>query len=64
MDDPSLEIYLLTLFKNTQMNFQRITQILVILCLLLSFTNSNAQDEDVLFQAFDWNVQNQPAGTT
>ena len=64
MDDLSLEIYLLTLFKNTQMNFQRITQILVILCLLLSITNSNAQDEDVLFQAFDWNVQNQPAGTT
>lgn len=23
---------------------------------------SNAQDEDVMFQAFDWNVQNQPAG--
>ena len=24
----------------------------------------SAQDEDVMFQAFDWNVQNQPAGQT
>ncbi|GAA4272158.1 starch-binding protein [Aquimarina gracilis] len=38
--------------------------ILVTLLMLLPFTGTRAQDEDVLFQAFDWNVQNQPAGQT
>ncbi len=34
--------------------------LLCFLCLI----GLQAQDEDVLFQAFDWNVQNQPAGQT
>ncbi len=38
--------------------------ILVTLLMLFPFVGSLAQDEDVLFQAFDWNVQNQPAGQT
>lgn len=38
--------------------------ILVTLLLLCLPFIGNAQDEDVLFQAFDWNVQNQPAGQT
>ncbi|TCP24740.1 putative secreted protein (Por secretion system target) [Tenacibaculum skagerrakense] len=43
--------------KQTLKNFQ--------LVLLFIFSlNVIAQDEDVLFQAFDWNVQNQPAGQT
>ncbi len=37
--------------------------IVLILLFILPFI-SKAQDEDVLFQAFDWNVQNQPAGQT
>ncbi len=32
--------------------------------MLLLFQGLHAQDEDVMFQAFDWNVQNQPAGQT
>ncbi len=38
--------------------------ILVTLLTLLPVIEIQAQDEDVLFQAFDWNVQNQPAGQT
>ncbi|MCK8523022.1 starch-binding protein [Aquimarina sp. D1M17] len=40
------------------------TSILVMLLLLIPFIGIQAQDEDVMFQAFDWNVQNQPAGQT
>ncbi len=36
----------------------------VLLVLIISIQSLYAQDEDVLFQAFDWNVQNQPAGQT
>lgn len=42
-------------------NFSRI---LVSLFFCLPFIELHAQDEDVMFQAFDWNVQNQPAGQT
>lgn len=38
--------------------------LLLILFFSISITGVQAQDEDVLFQAFDWNVQNQPAGQT
>ncbi|MDY8137256.1 starch-binding protein [Aquimarina sp. 2201CG5-10] len=38
--------------------------ILWIFIFCLPLINIKAQDEDVLFQAFDWNVQNQPAGQT
>ncbi len=34
----------------------------LLICIPLCFVQ--AQDEDVMFQAFDWNVQNQPAGQT
>ncbi len=37
--------------------------IIAILC-TIPFLSLQAQDEDILFQAFDWNVQNQPAGQT
>ncbi|MHA7057629.1 starch-binding protein [Aquimarina sp. M1] len=37
---------------------------LVSLLFCLPFIGLQAQDEDVMFQAFDWNVQNQPAGQT
>ncbi len=37
---------------------------IIILLLLANSFHLIAQDEDVLFQAFDWNVQNQPAGQT
>ncbi|MBP2833025.1 starch-binding protein [Aquimarina sp. U1-2] len=37
---------------------------LVILVSVFFFSIVKAQDEDVLFQAFDWNVQNQPPGQT
>ncbi len=40
-------------------------QLFVPFLLLISLPNLlYAQDEDVMFQAFDWNVQDQPAGTT
>ncbi len=40
------------------------TSLLVTLLLWIPFIGVQAQDEDVMFQAFDWNVQNQPAGQT
>ena len=46
------------------MKRKNIKQVLVFLLLALPFCSVIAQDEDVLFQAFDWNVQNQPAGQT
>ncbi len=46
------------------MKRKNLTTIIVSLLLLLSCITTKAQDEDVLFQAFDWNVQNQPAGQT
>ncbi|WP_281987448.1 starch-binding protein [Aquimarina aggregata] len=45
--------------KNTNL-----MRFLTLLLFCLPLLNANAQDEDVLFQAFDWNVQNQPAGQT
>jgi len=39
-------------------------RIVTILMFCLPFIGIQAQDEDVMFQAFDWNVQNQPAGQT
>ncbi|WP_378188382.1 starch-binding protein [Aquimarina sp. W85] len=42
----------------------KITQYVIIAMTTLFVFLGNAQDEDVLFQAFDWNVQNQPAGQT
>ncbi|MFL1897305.1 starch-binding protein [Aquimarina sp. 2-A2] len=41
-----------------------LTFYVMIFMTLFSISSGNAQDEDVLFQAFDWNVQNQPAGQT
>ncbi len=38
--------------------------IVLALLLCIPFLGIQAQDEDILFQAFDWNVQNQPAGQT
>lgn len=38
--------------------------LLTVLFFLGNTFNGNTQDEDILFQAFDWNVQNQPAGQT
>jgi len=38
--------------------------ILVAFIKLLFFYEIQAQDEDIMFQAFDWNVQNQPTGQT
>ncbi|RZS93450.1 starch-binding protein [Aquimarina brevivitae] len=46
------------------MNFKKITRLVLLAWVLLIPLLSIAQDEDVLFQAFDWNVQNQPAGIT
>ena len=37
---------------------------LLLSLLFINAINISAQDEDVLFQAFDWNVQNQPTGQT
>ncbi|MBQ4821819.1 starch-binding protein [Aquimarina sp. MMG016] len=45
--------------KNSKKNY-----FLLILLFCLPLLSIQAQDEDVLFQAFDWNVQNQPAGQT
>ena len=39
-------------------------KLLQLVLLFLFISNIQAQDEDVMFQAFDWNVQNQPAGQT
>ncbi len=46
------------------MKRKNVKSILVILLFCIPFLGIQAQDEDVLFQAFDWNVQNQPAGQT
>ncbi|MEW7291525.1 starch-binding protein [Aquimarina sp. 2304DJ70-9] len=46
------------------MKRKNVKSILVALLLCIPFLGIQAQDEDVLFQAFDWNVQNQPAGQT
>ena len=46
------------------MKRKHLLKILAILFFCISFAEIKAQDEDVLFQAFDWNVQNQPAGQT
>ncbi|KAA1248032.1 starch-binding protein [Aquimarina sp. RZ0] len=46
------------------MKRKKITQTLVALLFSLPLFSLYAQDEDVMFQAFDWNVQNQPAGQT
>ena len=46
------------------MNSQYSFRFLLKLFLFIAVTGSFAQDEDVFFQAFDWNVQNQPAGQT
>ncbi len=37
---------------------------MIVMIMILSSFRANAQDEDVMFQAFDWNVQQQPAGQT
>ena len=37
--------------------------VFIYLSVFFSF-QTQAQDEDVMFQAFDWNVQNQPPGLT
>ncbi|MGB3467943.1 MAG: starch-binding protein [Cyclobacteriaceae bacterium] len=42
----------------------RITGFAILLMACLFSSLLKAQDEDVMFQAFDWNVQNQPAGQT
>ncbi len=42
----------------------KLTKLITLFTIMLFFQYGNAQDEDVLFQAFDWNVQNQPAGQT
>lgn len=41
-----------------------LSQLITFFAIMLFSQYGNAQDEDVLFQAFDWNVQNQPAGQT
>ncbi len=46
------------------MKRKNLKPVLVALLMLIFCINSKAQDEDVLFQAFDWNVQNQPTGQT
>ncbi|WP_299256616.1 starch-binding protein [uncultured Aquimarina sp.] len=46
------------------MKRKNILRTLVSLLFCLPFIGLQAQDEDVMFQAFDWNVQNQPAGQT
>ncbi len=46
------------------MKRKNVKSILVALLFCISIFSIQAQDEDVLFQAFDWNVQNQPAGQT
>jgi len=46
------------------MKRKNVLRILVSLLFCLPFVGLQAQDEDVMFQAFDWNVQNQPAGQT
>ncbi len=40
------------------------TQLFTYTLFCMSLLVLQAQDEDVLFQAFDWNVQNQPVGQT
>ncbi len=50
--------------KNCKMKRKKLNSILVIFLFSISFISIHAQDEDVMFQAFDWNVQNQPAGQT
>lgn len=46
------------------MKKRKITQLLLGLLFCIPLSLLQAQDEDVMFQAFDWNVQNQPAGQT
>ncbi|MEL7003955.1 MAG: alpha-amylase family glycosyl hydrolase, partial [Bacteroidota bacterium] len=46
------------------MNLTNYKNVLLALVLLFPFIGLQAQDEDVMFQAFDWNVQNQPPGQT
>ncbi len=46
------------------MKRKNLKSIIVALLFAIPFLGIQAQDEDVLFQAFDWNVQNQPAGQT
>ncbi|WP_271783995.1 starch-binding protein [Aquimarina algiphila] len=46
------------------MKIKNVNLFLLTLVFCLPFLGIQAQDEDVLFQAFDWNVQNQPAGQT
>ncbi len=41
-----------------------IKHLCLVICLGIILPRLQAQDEDVMFQAFDWNVQNQPAGQT
>ncbi|AXT54333.1 T9SS C-terminal target domain-containing protein [Aquimarina sp. AD1] len=46
------------------MKRKNLLKILVSFLCCFPFLQLQAQDEDVMFQAFDWNVQNQPAGQT
>jgi len=55
---------LIQLKKNYKMKQKNTNPILVLLLILIPFLKSSAQDEDVMLQAFDWNVQNQPPGQT
>ena len=42
----------------------KILETALLVVFLLGFQYGQSQDEDVFLQAFDWNVQNQPAGRT
>ncbi len=46
------------------MKHKTVKQTVITLFFFITLFTINAQDEDVMFQAFDWNVQNQPAGQT
>ena len=46
------------------MKTPKLFKLFIVLLALLQSNIGLSQDEDVLFQAFDWNVQNQPAGLT
>lgn len=50
--------------KKIIMKTKKTTQLVLGLLSIFTFFSIQAQDEDVMFQAFDWNVQNQPAGQT
>lgn len=55
---------ILWMLRVSSANFKPILKTMVAFCIAVITMNVQAQDEDVLFQAFDWNNHIQPAGTT